>query len=734
MATTDKLYDQLMEIAYNLWWSWEPDVIEIFRDLDTHLFREVNHSAVAFLKKFGKKRLAARGKQLAIESRVIYAYHRMQEYMGAQRNWGTTHAGPLLVWPVGYFSAEFGLHESIPIYSGGLGVLAGDHLKSASDLGVPVVGVGLFYDQGYFRQMIDTEGWQQEFYSHVDRDMLPVRQAKDAQGNPVTIRLQTRSGALSASVLTIQVGRSRLVLLDPRMEDNLPDDQKLAGQLDRLYGGDQRVRIRQEMLLGVGGLRALRALGIEPAVLHLNEGHSAFVILEAARQIMQEQGMNFWDAIREVSARSVFTTHTPVDAGHDRFTPELIEETLGPLREELGIDQGALLSLGRVRPEDRGEPFCMTVLALKNCQRSNGVSFIHGGVSRRMWNTLWPGKKESDVPIGHITNGVHVASWLAPQMRRLYERHLGRSWIERIRRREVWNEINSIDDGELWETHRFLKDRLVEFVRRRLVLQGKARGEPEERLQRYGAFLNPDALTIGFARRFALYKRAWLLLSDEAWLQKFLCSKERPVQVIYAGKSHPRDDRGKELIQRIHRLSRDPRFEGHIVMVEDYDINVGRHLVQGVDLWLNNPRRPNQACGTSGQKVVLTGGLNCSTLDGWWAEAYDGNNGFAIGSGRVHMNPDEQDRREAEELRTTLEREVVPMFYRQDVTGLPRDWVSRMKHGLASLAWRYNADRMVVDYTEICYLRAGGATTSAVPEEDDLDLPSLFNWLAHRKL
>jgi starch phosphorylase len=725
----ERLYDQLMECAYNLWWSWQPDVVEIFRDLDPELWREVNHGALAFLQRLGRKGLEERAREQAIESRVIYAVHRLQEYVNPQRGWGATHAGPLKVAPVGYFSAEFGLHESIPIYSGGLGILAGDHLKAASDLGVPVVGVGLFYDQGYFHQSIDADGWQQEAYKRADLQMLPFKRATAKDGSPLIVRVDTRAGPLHAGVLLVQVGRSRLVLLDPGVEENSEADQRHIEDMDRLYGGDQRVRIRQELLLGVGGLRALRTLGIDPGVLHLNEGHCAFAVLEAIRLAQQEQGMDFKEAAAYVAARTVFTTHTPVEAGHDRCPPELVEEHLGPLREELGIDLPTLLGLGRVRPKDDKELFCMTVLALKTSQRANGVSSIHGQVSRRMWHRLWPGRREHRVPIGHITNGVHAESWLAPQMRRLYERRLGRNWTERIRRREVWRGVESVDDGELWETHRFLKGRLIDFVRRRLIAQDLRRGESEEESRRRAGLLNPDALTIGFARRFALYKRAFLLIDDVDWLERLLCDPARPVQVIYAGKAHPKDEKAKELIQRIFRLSRDPRFEGRIVLVEDYDINVGRHLVQGVDLWLNNPRRPLEACGTSGEKVVLNGGLNCSTLDGWWAEAYDGYNGFAIGSGKVHKDPAEQDRREALELRQVLFEEVVPLFYRRDPTGMPREWIARMKHALISLAWSYNAARMVVDYAQLCYLPAAGAATSAVPDESDLDLATVIQWL-----
>jgi starch phosphorylase len=728
MLEKNRLFVHLLEIAYNLWWSWQPEVSVIFKDLDVALWRSTNHNPVAFLKRLGPEKVAERAHVAAIESRVIYAYHRLQEYMDPHRGWGFTHAGPLKVGPVGYFSAEFGLHESLPIYSGGLGVLAGDHLKSASDLGVPVIGVGLFYDQGYFRQHVDASGLQQETYGRAQLRDLPIRQMLDAEGQPLTVQVETLDGTLHASVLQVQVGRSLLILLDPRVKQNIPDDQRLTEDLHRLYGGGQRARIRQEMLIGVGGLRALKALGYRPSVLHLNEGHSAFTTLEATRQAMSEQGMDYHEALKEVSARTVFTTHTPVAAGHDRFPPELVLEHLGVLRQALGIDESALLGLGRVKPEDQNETFCMTVLALKTSQRANAVSNIHGGVSRRMWHCLYPKRQEHEVPIGHITNGVHVSSWLAPQMRKLYERHLGRRWTERMRRREVWRGILKTDDGELWETHRFLKGALVEFLGRRMAEQDQARGESKDTTRKRVEKLNPDALTIGFARRFALYKRAWLLLQDENFLERLLCNSKKPVQVLYAGKAHPQDERGKELIKRIFELSRDPRFSGRICLIEDYDINVGRHLVQGVDLWLNNPRRPLEACGTSGQKVVLNGGLNCSTLDGWWAEGYDGYNGFSIGSGLVHKNEQEQDLREAAQLKDVLESRVVPCFYKRDENGLPIEWIARIKHALISLAWRYNADRMVVDYTQQAYLPAGGACSSRISDEGDLDLPTLIKF------
>jgi len=479
----------------------------------------------------------------------------------------------------------------------------------------------------------------------------------------------------------------------------------------RLYGGDGRVRVHQELLLGVGGLRALKALGITPGVLHLNEGHSGFAVLEAIRQRMEEEGISFDMAVPRVAREVVFTTHTPVPAGHDRFDADLIEEHLGPLREALGLSKENFMALGRENP-DSDERFCMTVLGLKLSRRANAVSSLHGEVSRAMWTGLFPGKLEDAVPIGHVTNGVHVPTWLAPQMFRLYDRHLGTGWQLRSSEAKIWEGIDNVDDGELWETHFNLKSRMIEFVRRRAVKQAARRDEPRGVLQQLERLLSPDALTIGFARRFATYKRANLFLADMEKIATMVNDPKRPVQFVFAGKAHPLDEPGKRVLQQIAQLMRDPQFADKFVFVEDYDINVGRHFVQGVDVWLNNPRRPLEASGTSGQKVVLNGGLNLSVLDGWWAEAYDGLNGFAIGHGRTHSEMDVHDTRDGEDLMRVLREEVIPLYYQRDRDGLPRGWIQRMKRTIRTLGWRFNADRMVMDYTLQCYVPAAGGTSS----------------------
>jgi glycogen phosphorylase len=701
--------ERLWALARNLWWCWDSDTSSLFRDLDPVRWRQLNHNPVALLSEIPLAQIERRARELVLHSRINYAYRRQQEYLNADRTWGARYAGVLRPRPVAYFSAEFGLHVSIPEYSGGLGVLAGDHIKSASDLNIPLIGIGLFYGQGYFRQRLDRNGWQQEEYLQTDVNQLPMEPAIGTNGGPVSVQIETRSGAIHAKVWRMKVGRCDLLLLDSNVEGNAPEDRELTS---RLYGGDARVRIRQELLLGVGGFRALKAMGTTPGVLHLNEGHSGFAVLEAIYNRMQDEGLAFDQAAHRVSREVVFTTHTPVPAGHDRFNAGLVEEHLGPLRDVLGLSHERLMSLGRENPGTAHEEFCMTVLGLKLSRRANAVSALHGEVSRAMWTGLYPGKSEDAVPIGHITNGVHVPTWLAPQMIRLYDRHLGTGWHEHSAEPKIWEGIESVDDGELWETHLSLKSRLLEFVRQRAVEQANYRGESPEVLQRLSGVLSPDALTIGFARRFATYKRANLLLADIEKLAGMVNDPKRPVQFVFAGKAHPRDEPGKRVLQQVAQLMRDPKFFDKFVFVEDYDINVGRHFVQGVDVWLNNPRRPLEASGTSGQKVVLNGGLNLSVLDGWWAEAYDGLNGFAIGIGRTHSNMDVHDNRDREDLYRVLREGVIPLYYQRDRDGLPRGWIKRMKRTIRTLGWRFNADRMVMDYTMKCYVPAAGGTSS----------------------
>jgi starch phosphorylase len=701
----ETLYDKCMSLANNLWWSWHPDTINLFRDLDPIRWRQLDHNPIALLKEFTPERLEVRASELVLYSRINQAFRQLKKYLANTNTWARTEAGVLGSKPVAYFSAEFGIHESVPIYSGGLGVLSGDHIKSASGLGVPLVAIGLFYDQGYFRQRLDIDGYQHEEYLNTKVENLPMEPAVGTDGEPIMVSIDTRNGTLLAKVWLMHVGRIKLYLLDCDVEGNSPEDRELTS---RLYGGDQRTRIRQELVLGVGGVRALRALGITPGVYHLNEGHSVFATLEAIREQMQRDGATFDDALRDVSQSTVFTTHTPVPAGHDRFDAGLIEEHLGPLADELGISMGQLMGLGRVEPQNEGEPFCMTVLGLKMSRRANAVSSLHGHVSRRMWAHLWPWRVEEEIPIGHITNGVHVPSWLAWQMQVLYDRYFPAGWQSRMGEPEAWEAIYKIDPGELWETHYALKNLLLAFVRRRLSRQCRRRSESDEAVEAARNVLDPNVLTIGFARRFATYKRADLLTHDLDLLRSMLTDPKRPIQLIFAGKAHPADEPGKELIKKIANLRHDVGCVGRAIFIEDYDINVGRHLIQGVDVWLNNPRRPLEASGTSGEKAVLNGGLNLSVPDGWWAEAYDGANGFAIGDGHTHVDEAVGDERDGEHLYRVLQDQVIPLFYDRDDDGLPQGWIQMMMNSIGTLAWRFSAHRMVADYVRSAYVPAAG--------------------------
>ena len=710
---------RLWAVAGNLWWSWQHEGTQVFRDLAPVRWRELDHNPIGMLSELPLTELQERASKLVLHSRINHVFHRLQEYLKSPQTWGSTNCGILKSRPVAYFSAEFGIHESLPIYSGGLGVLAGDHIKSASDLGVPLVGIGLFYTHGYFRQRIDELGWQTEDYTRADSQQLPMTPAIGKDGKAVMVTVDTRHGSIRARVWAMRVGRCTLLLLDSDVEGNAQEDRELTA---RLYHGDNRIRIRQELVLGVGGLRALDAMGIEPGALHLNEGHSAFAAIEMTRVLMNDYGLDFDEAARTVAHQTVFTTHTPVPAGHDRFSADLVDEHLSPLSDSMGMSIDPILALGRVDPDNGYEDFCMTVLALKMSRRANGVSSLHGHVSRQMWSGLWPGRTDIDIPIGHITNGVHVPSWLAPQMHQLYDRHFGVDWPSHSSDPDVWKRIKDVDDAELWETHLTLKSRLIDFVRRRAETTAARLSDETDRT--YGEtedpndfdwLLEPDALTIGFARRFATYKRANLFLADFERLLELVSNPQRPVQFVFAGKAHPRDEPGKHVLREIVQLCKSPEFAGRIAFVEDYDINVGRHLVQGVDVWLNNPRRPLEASGTSGQKVVLNGGVNLSVLDGWWAEAFDGTNGFAIGTGRSHRSDEIIDLRDSESLYDVLTTQVIPTYYERDSHGLPKRWIAYMKNAIASLGWRFNADRMVMDYVRHCYLPAAGGLSSSMP-------------------
>lgn len=714
MTPAEKIAHQLFELSMNMWWAWNPSVIKLFRDIDSAAFRDSKHNPLMVVKRLSRERLHDLAGDAALRARVDRAYREFRAYTSpTAATWAETHAAPLRVRPVAYFSAEFGIHESLPIYSGGLGVLAGDHLKTASDLGVALVAVGLFYRESYFRQHIDGEGQQHAKYVSAPVDYLPITLRLGPDGKPLVIDVPLGQERLLAQIWQVNVGRNQLLLLDTDVEGNSDENRRLAA---RLYFGDQRVRIRQELLLGVGGIRALRACGIFWSGLHLNEGHSAFATLEYARLRMIETGGSFADVAQDVAQSTVFTTHTPVDAGHDRFPPALVNEHLEPLRQSLRLSRQEFLGLGRVRPEDDREALCMTVLAFKMSRYANAVSCLHGRITRKAWQVLWPHHREDEIPVGHITNGVHARTWLAPAMQELYARHVGPNWAENLTEPRMWARIEEVSDAELWETHRTLRANLVSFVRREVAAQRRANGLGEELVQAALQALDPDALTIGFARRFATYKRANLLFTDIDRLTRIVCNEKRPVQIVFAGKAHPADRPGQEVLKTVVQASISPALRPRIVFVEDYDINVARHLVQGVDVWLNTPRRPQEASGTSGEKVLLNGGLNLSVLDGWWAEAYDGQNGFAIGSGVSHLDTVEQDRRDAESLYQVLENEVVPLYYQQDEHGVPHGWVAYIKRAIRTLGWRFNTDRMLRDYVMECYLPSAGVNSCSMPK------------------
>lgn len=698
------LRSKLEALADNLWWCWQPDVHGLFRALDPELWNRLHHNPIAFLKAVPDHRLEEVARKQALESRILGASRRLESYLRSRDTWGALHAGALRPHPVAYFSAEFGIHESLPLYSGGLGVLAGDHLKSASDLDIPLWGVGLFYAQGYFTQRVDADGWQQEEFGTTDLDTLPIKKIRDVEGKPVLIHVQSGDEIIHAQIWRADVGRCHLILLDTDVDGNTDENRQIT---HRLYWGDQTSRINQEIVLGIGGFRALRTLGVSPGVYHLNEGHSAFALLEAIRVEMDENGVDFTEATKRVGTRSIFTTHTPVPAGHDRFHAAMMEHHLGWMRKEIGLDEKEFMALGRVDSDSEHEEFCMTVIAMRLAHRCNGVASVHGEVSRRMWKDVWPGRSVQEVPIGHVTNGIHTGTWLAPQLSLALERRLGPDWIKRISRPELWRKMDQVPDDELWETHNVLKAELIDFVRGRYVEQEQRIGTPDAEIASSAeSLLRQDALTLGFARRFAEYKRATLLFRDPDRLARLLCNEERPVQIVFAGKSHPRDGGGKGLIQQIVRMSKQDPFKGRIVYVEDYDIDVARHLVAGVDVWVNNPIRPEEACGTSGMKATLNGVLNCSIRDGWWAEASDGRNGFDVIADGPHADLEVQDGRDHEALLSVLENDVVPLFFQRDDAGMPVQWLERVRWAFQTLAWRYSADRMVIDYASKAYLPA----------------------------
>jgi starch phosphorylase len=690
----------LHTLATNLWWCWNSDAVALFRRINPDLFEALDHSPIRLLGATEQARfeqLESDDGFLAHMDRVAAA---LDTYLKAPTWFQQTFEAEADA-RVAYFSAEFGIHESVPVYSGGLGVLAGDHLKSASDLGIPLVGISLMYREGYFRQYLNVDGWQQERYPENDFFTLPLTPELKPDGNPVLVSVPLPGRELALRVWRIDVGRVPLYLLDANIPQNRPEDRGITAQL---YGGDQHTRIQQEIVLGIGGIRALKALGKKPSVVHMNEGHAAFAALERIRVLVEEEKLDFATALEAVKAGTCFTTHTPVPAGNDAFPMHMIEQYLGEYMNRMGCDRATLAALGRQHPANEQEPFGMTVLAIKLANTSNGVSKLHGSVSRKMWNEIWPTLPANEVPISSITNGVHTQSWLSPEVAQLYDRYLGIQWDEKPTDFAIWKRVEQIPDAELWRTHERGRERLVAFARTRLRAQLKRRGSPPSEVDAADEVLDPDALTIGFARRFATYKRGDLIFRQVERLAEIVNSKDRPVQFIFSGKAHPKDQGGKELIARVVQMARRAEFRRRVVFIEDYDMNVARHLVQGVDVWLNNPRRPLEASGTSGMKVPVNGGLNCSILDGWWVEGYDGDNGWAIGAGEEYTDLGYQDEVESRSLYDLIEQDIAPLFYTRGTDGLPRGWIRRMKRSVMTLVPVFNTNRMVEEYTERCYV------------------------------
>lgn len=696
-----KLPDRLQglrKIAYNLWWTWHHEAVHLFKRIDPEKFEALDHSPHRLFAAIDQARLDALAQDDGFLSHLDRVEAALDLYMKSPGWYPHTHRQSGLA--VAYFSMEFGIHECVPVYSGGLGVLAGDHLKSASDLGLPLCGVSLMYRQGYFRQYLNSDGWQQERYPENDFFNMPLISENNADGIPLVVGVPFPNREVLARVWRIQVGRVPLYLLDTNLPQNQPADREITAQL---YGGDQEMRVKQELILGIGGYRALRALGKQPTVCHMNEGHSAFLVLERIRSLMDEKGLSFAEAQEAITASTVFTTHTPVPAGNDAFAPQLIEQYLGHYASLLGIEKNQLLGLGRINPAESGEFFGMTVLALKTSNVANGVSKLHGSVSRKMWRKLWPDLPEQDVPICSVSNGVHLASWTSAEMTHLLERYLGTAFWEKATDARLWQKVDNLPDAELWRCHERNREQLIAFARQRLRAQLKSRGASVAELEKADDALDPEALTIGFARRFATYKRGTLIFRQVERLAQLVARKDRPVQLIFAGKAHPHDKGGKEVIQQLIQFSRRPELRRRIVFIEDYDIHVARMLVHGADVWLNNPRRPLEASGTSGMKVVTNGGLHLSILDGWWAEGYAGDNGFAIGAGEEYTDLDYQDEVESHALYEVLEHQIVPLFYERGEDGVPRDWLRMVKQSIKSLAPVFNTNRMVEEYLRLGY-------------------------------
>ncbi|HQV93807.1 MAG TPA: alpha-glucan family phosphorylase [Anaerolineales bacterium] len=699
-AALPKQISRLHELSYNLWWTWHPEAARLFGRLDYELWERLGHNPIRLLREIERARL----KQAASDKDYLKLYKMVfadfDSYFSDTNTW-THRAQPEFdSRPIAYFSMEFGLHETLPIYSGGLGVLAGDHLKEASDLGLPITAVGFMYAQGYFSQRIDEEGWQEALNNMLVLEDLPVLLVTE-NDKPITVDVEFPDRHVTMQIWEARVGRVALYLLDSNAEGNSESDRLLTA---RLYWSDPDRRVMQEVLLGIGGVRALRQLGYSPSVWHMNEGHAAFLTLERARELVAG-GASFESAIKKTRGQNVFTTHTPVPAGNDEFPLSLMDKYLAAIWEQLGLTREQFLDLARHKRGD-DDSFSMGILALRNSDGRNAVSELHGEVARKMWNFLWADKAEKDVPITYVTNGVHTANWMARRLTNLFSKHLGSDWYDHLDEPEFWSKVDEIPDNELWAVRLHLKRKLSFYLRERVRDRWTVGGFHPVQVVSSGVLINPYALTIGFARRFATYKRASLVMRDVERLLNIVNKPNMPVQILFAGKAHPADEGGKQLIQQVYQTVKKAETGGRIVFIEDYDMNLARYLVQGVDVWMNTPRRPFEASGTSGMKAALNGALNFSVLDGWWREAYNGKNGWSIGRDEQIDDSDQQDAEDAESLYSTLENEIIPLYYDRDPKEISHEWIARVKDNLKTNIPKFSTRRMVKEYVENLYVKA----------------------------
>ncbi len=697
-----KRIGKLSEIANNLWWSWNTEFLRLFKIIDRDLWETCEKNPVKFLKRVSQDRLEA----VVENTDFLREYDRLakefDDYVTSKNTWFSNKYPENKKDLIAYFSAEYGLDQTIPIYSGGLGILSGDHLKSASDLGIPLVAVGLLYKNGYFHQKINGNGEQETEYNNIELSNLPINPVKDENGEELKIYVKFEKRKVYLKVWQINVGRIKLYLLDSDIDENTPEDREVTL---RLYGGDQEMRIKQEIILGMGGTNLLtRALGLNPTVYHMNEGHSAFLILELIKNIIKEKKVSFEVAKDIASSKTVFTTHTPVPAGNDIFPIGLVEKYFKEFWPRLGLDREEFLKLG-MKPCTELEPgFNMGIFALKVAGKKNGVSKLHGAVSRELFGDVWPEIAANESPITYVTNGIHTCSWLAPSLKELYNKYLIPYWQDNIYKDEVWENINNIPNQELWGIHQKRKQKLFDIVKENTTNRLRKSGYSYEEINEITSKLNPNALTIGFARRFATYKRATLIFKDLERITQILNNADRPVQLIFAGKAHPADKEGQDLIKRIHEISMMPQFKGKIFLLENYNIAMSRYLVSGVDVWLNNPRRPMEASGTSGQKASVNGVINFSVLDGWWAEGYNQENGWTIGTNAEFTSYEEQDIADSQSMYRTLEEKIIPTYYEKDENGISEKWMKIMKNSITSTGGKYSTSRMLVDYTNKLYI------------------------------